>query len=69
MGVRHIAQAVAFLNGQCKLIHGNVCMGTVLLTDSLDWKLGYLDSLSEYSNLSSSLLARCDQLCRRYLLL
>lgn len=59
MGIRHIAQAVTFLNSQCKLIHGNVSMATVLVTDTLDWKLGYLDTLSEYSSLSASLLARC----------
>lgn len=61
MGLRQIAQAVAFLNNQCKLIHGNVCMNTVLVTDTLDWKLGFLDMLSEHTALSTSLLVRCSR--------
>lgn len=60
LGLRQAAQAVAFLANQCKLMHGNVCTTTVLVTPELDWKLGFLDMASEHAHLTSSLLARCD---------
>lgn len=59
LGLRQAAQGAAFLTNQCKAIHGNVCMASVLVTPELDWRLGFLDMLSEHAHLSSSLLARC----------
>jgi SCY1-like protein 1 len=58
LGLRQAAQAVAFLNNQCKMMHGNICMRTLLATPELDWKLGFLDMVSEHAHLTSSLLAR-----------
>ncbi|EFJ49788.1 hypothetical protein VOLCADRAFT_80567 [Volvox carteri f. nagariensis] len=49
MGMLHITNAVSFLNNDCKLIHGNICMAAVVVTASLDWKLSGFDLLSEHS--------------------
>ncbi|XP_062161341.1 uncharacterized protein LOC133868456 [Alnus glutinosa] len=47
-GLHRIAKAVSFLNNDCKLIHGNVCLASVVVTQTLDWKLHAFDVLSEY---------------------
>ncbi|XP_022745761.1 N-terminal kinase-like protein isoform X2 [Durio zibethinus] len=47
-GLHQIAKAVSFLNNDCKLVHGNVCLASVVVTQSLDWKLHAFDVLSEY---------------------
>lgn len=48
MGLREIAKAVSFLNNDCKLVHGNVCIASVVVTPTLDWKLHAFDVLSEF---------------------
>ncbi|XP_061342590.1 uncharacterized protein LOC133288787 [Gastrolobium bilobum] len=55
-GLHQIAKAVSFLNNDCKLVHGNVCMASVVVTQTLDWKLHAFDVLSEFdgSNETSS---------------
>jgi SCY1-like protein 1 len=58
LALRQAAQAVAFLNNQCKLMHGNVCTSTFLMTPELDLRLGFFDMASEHAHLTSSLLAR-----------
>ncbi|XP_071705868.1 uncharacterized protein [Rutidosis leptorrhynchoides] len=47
-GLYRIAKAVSFLNNDCKLIHGNVCLESVVVTPALDWKLHAFDALSEF---------------------
>ncbi|OIV90756.1 hypothetical protein TanjilG_15489 [Lupinus angustifolius] len=47
-GLHQIAKAVSFLNNDCKLVHGNVCLDSVVVTQTLDWKLHALDVLSEF---------------------
>ncbi|KAK3022390.1 hypothetical protein RJ639_047364 [Escallonia herrerae] len=47
-GLHRIAKAVSFLNNDCKLVHGNVCLESVVVTQTLDWKLHAFDVLSEY---------------------
>ncbi|KAK6228780.1 hypothetical protein SCA6_001120 [Theobroma cacao] len=47
-GLHQIAKAVSFLNNDCKLVHGNVCLASVVVTQTLDWKLHAFDVLSEY---------------------
>ncbi|GMH15454.1 hypothetical protein Nepgr_017295 [Nepenthes gracilis] len=47
-GLLQIAKAVSFLNNDCKLVHGNVCLASVVVTQTLDWKLHALDVLSEF---------------------
>ncbi|TYI78595.1 hypothetical protein E1A91_D06G223800v1 [Gossypium mustelinum] len=47
-GLHQIAKAVSFLNNDCKLVHGNVCLESVVVTQTLDWKLHAFDVLSEY---------------------
>ncbi|GKD39812.1 hybrid signal transduction histidine kinase M, partial [Tanacetum coccineum] len=36
-GLYRIAKAVSFLNNGCKLVHGNVCLESVVVTPTLDW--------------------------------
>ncbi|XP_019184483.1 PREDICTED: N-terminal kinase-like protein [Ipomoea nil] len=47
-GLHRITKAVSFLNNDCKLVHGNVCVASVVVTQTLDWKLHALDVLSEF---------------------
>ncbi|EEF41582.1 ATP binding protein, putative [Ricinus communis] len=47
-GLHQIAKAVSFLNNDCKLVHGNVCMASIVVTPTLDWKLHAFDVLSEF---------------------
>lgn len=60
LGLRQVSQAAAFLNNQCKLVHGNVCWASVLVTNDLDWKLGFLDLSTEHASLDQSTLLRCE---------
>lgn len=48
LGLHQIAKAVSFLNNDCKLVHGNVCLSSVVVTPTLDWKLHAFDVLSEF---------------------
>lgn len=57
LGLRQVAEAVTFL-GQCKLIHGNVCWQSILVTSDLDWRLGFFDVSTDHASLASSLLMR-----------
>ncbi|PRQ41448.1 putative protein kinase SCY1-SCYL1 family [Rosa chinensis] len=47
-GLHQIAKAVSFLNNDCKLVHANVCVASVVVTQTLDWKLHAFDVLSEF---------------------
>ncbi|CAA7392940.1 unnamed protein product [Spirodela intermedia] len=47
-GLHQISKAVSFLNNDCKLVHGNVCLSSVVVTQTLDWKLHAFDVLSEF---------------------
>ncbi|KAF4350249.1 hypothetical protein G4B88_020462 [Cannabis sativa] len=49
-GLHQIAKAVSFLNNDCKLVHANVCLASVVVTPTLDWKLHAFDVLSEIDN-------------------
>ncbi|XP_074591153.1 uncharacterized protein LOC141847067 [Curcuma longa] len=51
-GLHQISKAVSFLNNDCKLVHGNVCMASVVVTPTLDWKLHAFDVLSEFDGTS-----------------
>lgn len=48
MGLQQIVSAVSFLNNDAKIIHGNICMGSVAVTDTLDWKLHVFDLATEH---------------------
>jgi SCY1-like protein 1 len=52
-GVLHMARAVAFLNNDCKLIHGGVSAAAVLVTETLDWKLHGFDYVTEHASIAS----------------
>ncbi|PSS33246.1 Inactive serine/threonine-protein kinase scy1 [Actinidia chinensis var. chinensis] len=47
-GLHRIAKAVSFLNNDCKLVHGSVSLASVVVTQTLDWKLHAFDVLSEF---------------------
>ncbi|XP_050373284.1 uncharacterized protein LOC126790945 isoform X2 [Argentina anserina] len=47
-GLHQISKAVSFLNNDCKLVHANVCVASVVVTQTLDWKLHAFDVLSEF---------------------
>ncbi|XP_047157725.1 N-terminal kinase-like protein [Vigna umbellata] len=47
-GLHQIAKAVSFLNNDCKLVHAYVCLASVVVTQTLDWKLHAFDVLSEF---------------------
>lgn len=49
-GLHQIAKAVSFLNNDCKLVHGNICLASVVVTSNLDWKLHAFDVLSEFDS-------------------
>ncbi|KAF2319298.1 hypothetical protein GH714_014465 [Hevea brasiliensis] len=53
-GLHQIAKAVSFLNNDCKLVHGNVCLASVVVTPTLDWKLHAFDVLSEFDGNNES---------------
>ncbi|XP_010252047.1 PREDICTED: probable inactive serine/threonine-protein kinase scy1 isoform X2 [Nelumbo nucifera] len=53
-GLHQIAKAVSFLNNDCKLVHGNVCLFSVVVTQTLDWKLHAFDVLSEFDGNSEA---------------
>ncbi|XP_042514618.1 probable inactive serine/threonine-protein kinase scy1 isoform X3 [Macadamia integrifolia] len=53
-GLHQIAKAVSFLNNDCKLVHSNVCLASVVVTQTLDWKLHAFDVLSEFDGNSAS---------------
>ncbi|KAK8552638.1 hypothetical protein V6N13_121025 [Hibiscus sabdariffa] len=53
-GLHQVAKAVSFLNNDCKLVHGNVCMSSVVVTQTLDWKLHAFDVLSEFDGANAT---------------
>ncbi|XP_071711478.1 uncharacterized protein [Rutidosis leptorrhynchoides] len=53
-GLHRIAKAVSFLNNDCKLVHGNICLESVVVTQTLDWKLHGFDVLSEFDGNNES---------------
>jgi SCY1-like protein 1 len=48
MGLHQVVSALAFLNGDCRLVHGNLCAAAVVVTDSLDWKLHAFDLTTDH---------------------
>ena len=53
VGIHQIVSAVSFLSNDCKLVHGNVCANSVVVTDALDWKLHAFDLTTEHSMFAS----------------
>ena len=39
-GLWTVAQALHFVNADCKMQHGNLCVPSIFVSDSGDWKLG-----------------------------
>jgi SCY1-like protein 1 len=40
--------ALSFVNNDCKLIHGNVCSASIVVTKGLDWRLHGFDLVTEH---------------------
>lgn len=48
MGLQQAFSAVSFLNNDAHIIHGNVCMMSIAVTPTLDWKLASFDLATEH---------------------
>ena len=48
MGLSSVVAALSFLANDCVLVHGAVSMHAVMVTQTLDWKLGFFDLVSEH---------------------
>ncbi|EKX44850.1 hypothetical protein GUITHDRAFT_163464 [Guillardia theta CCMP2712] len=59
-GLYGVANAIQFINEDCKLIHGNVHRGSIFVSKCGDWKLGGFDLCGE-ANDSNSIFRRCEQ--------
>ena len=46
-GIYTLAAAVKFLNMDCNIIHGQVCMPSLFVDKGMDWKLGGFELLTE----------------------
>lgn len=49
MGLRQICSAIGFLNNDVHVIHGNVSLGAIVITDGMDWKLAALDLTTDHA--------------------
>eukprot|EP01132_Coremiostelium_polycephalum_P000528 gene528-666_t len=65
-GVYQITKALAFLNNDCNLTHGNVNPSTIFVTKGGDWKLGGLDLVSDLRNENSLLKSNIDLVAQKY---
>jgi len=57
MGLHQVCSALSFLNNDCKLIHGGINSGAVVVTETLDWRLHGFDLLTEHQWQGECLLA------------
>jgi SCY1-like protein 1 len=48
MGLHQVMSALSFVNNDCKLIHGNICSASVVVTEGLDWRLHGFDLVTEH---------------------
>lgn len=46
-GLCCIARGLHFINSDCKLVHGNLCLASIFISDCGDWKLGGFELVSE----------------------
>ena len=44
-GVYTVAAAIKFLNIDCNIVHGSVCVGSLFVDKGMDWKLGGFEML------------------------
>jgi len=52
-GLYQLTKTIAFLNNDCKMIHGNITMENIFVTQSGDWKLGGFDLISLLTDTTS----------------
>ncbi|KAL2645070.1 hypothetical protein R1flu_012657 [Riccia fluitans] len=53
-GLHQVTKAVSFLNNDCNLVHGNICLDAVVVTPTLEWKLHALDVSSEFDGTNAA---------------
>ncbi|KAF9670467.1 hypothetical protein SADUNF_Sadunf13G0072000 [Salix dunnii] len=58
-GLNRIAKVVSFSNNDCKLVHGNVCLASVVATPTLDWKLHAFNVQSKFDDEMGMQLDQC----------
>jgi hypothetical protein len=46
-GLWTVAQAMHFVNADCHMQHGNICIPSIFVSDSGDWKLGGFELMGE----------------------
>ncbi|KDD72431.1 hypothetical protein H632_c3357p0, partial [Helicosporidium sp. ATCC 50920] len=47
LGLQRVLSALSFLNRDCSLMHGRVCMDSIAVTEQGDWKLAALELVTE----------------------
>ena len=57
-GVYTLAAAIKFLNMDCNIVHGQVCLASLFVDKGMDWKLGGFELLVEAANADEALRMR-----------
>ena len=60
-GLWTVAQAMQFFNSDCHMLHGNLCIPSIFVSDCGDWKLGGFELASEVGG-KDGLFRRADSL-------
>ncbi|XP_027197212.2 N-terminal kinase-like protein yata [Dermatophagoides pteronyssinus] len=53
-GIYSISKGLCFLNNDCKMIHGNLSLGSIFINDSCDWKLFNFEYLTNIGSIQPS---------------
>lgn len=54
-GLRAVVSGVSFLTNECKVVYGTLCFNSVFVSQTLDWKLGVFDLLSDHNGMGKAL--------------
>ena len=65
-GVYTLAAAVKFLNIDCNIVHGQVCVPAIFVDRGMDWKLGGFEMLTEASAADAEYFAMCKETLPRF---
>mmetsp|Transcript_3263 Transcript_3263/g.5239 ORF Transcript_3263/g.5239 Transcript_3263/m.5239 type:complete len:709 (+) Transcript_3263:49-2175(+) len=65
-GCYQVAKALAFLNTDCKVHHGNINIGSIFVTQGGDWKIGGLDFISTVGEQHSLLMNHSSLIPSKY---
>ena len=61
-GLWTVVQAMHFINADCRLQHGNICIPSIFVSDSGDWKLGGFELMSESNQNKPFLASACSRM-------